>query len=303
VCQPVAVATGRSAPVELAVTVDAVYWSEAGTGVMDGKIATCPLPRCSLAPRFIADARGRIGVLAVADSDIYFAGCSGDSCDDLIRLYRCPVAGCPAQPQVIASDSTLQWGGIVTGATHVYGVSPFAVVGCHPDDCIGTRETWHASVFGGGAASLQAIALGGDTLFVKAGAELRTCPEAQGCAAPAVVTNSLIVDPSFRAHGNRLYWFSPGAVGVVRLSSCDAASCATQLFATDADGVSELEVDDSGVYWINAARGTVRHCAVTGCVGAPLTLAAGLAAPKALTLGAGFVYWIEGSDLKRVAKP
>lgn len=37
------------------------------------------------------------------------------------------------------------------------------------------------------------------------------------------------------------------------------------------------------------------------CAGAYLAM--GLVAPKALTLGAGFVYWIEGSDIRRVAKP
>lgn len=301
-CQPVAVATGRSGPVELAVTGDAIYWSEAGAGVMDGKIATCPLPGCSLAPRFIGDARGRIGVLAVAGTDVYFAGCSGDSCDDNIQLYRCPVAGCPALPQSIASDVSLTWTDIRVGATHVYGVAPFSVVGCLPSDCAGTRQSWPASAFGGGTGSLQGIALVGDTLFVSAGAGLRSCPEAQGCAAPAAVANTTAVAAPFRAHAGRLYWFSPFSPGVVRVLSCAAASCSAQLFAQESEGVSEIEIDDSGVYWMNAMTGTIRHCPITGCVGAPGTVATGLVAPKALTLGTAFVYWIEGNDIRRAAK-
>ena len=88
-----------------------------------------------------------------------------------------------------------------------------------------------------------------------------------------------------------------------RLQTCDAASCTPRLFASESDGVSELEIDDTGLYWINATTGSIRHCPATGCVGAPAYLADGLRAPKALTLGTGFVYWIEGSDIKRVAKP
>ncbi len=299
-CQPVAVATGRTGPVELAVTADAVFWSEAGSSLMDGKIATCRLPRCSLAPHLIVEGRGRVGPLAVVTGTIYFVGCSGDSCDDFHRLYQCPVAGCPALPPITTSNATA-WLALAVGPTHAYVLAPGAVGGCFLTDCAGTDQMWRNTVFGG--SLLVGFALDGDSLYVDGEAEIRTCPEAEGCAAPAVVATSSAVASPFRAHAGRLYWFAASAPGIVRLYSCNAASCTSTVFASDADGVSELEVDDTGVYWMNASQGSIRHCPLTGCVGAPAHLGTGLATPKALTLGTGFVYWIEGSDIKRVAKP
>jgi len=298
-CQPVAVATGRTDPVDLAVTADAIYWSETGSGLMDGKIATCPLPGCTLAPRFITDARGRVGVLAVAGSDIYFAGCSGDSCDDQHRLYQCPVSGCPAVPPIQASHP-VGWVALAIGPTHVYALASTDLVGCLRADCAGTDVRWSDTLFGG---ALLGVALGEESLYVDGGAELRSCPEAEGCAAPAVVAGSIGVDSPFRAHAGRLYWFAPFSAGVVHVMTCEAASCSPSLFATESPGVSELEVDDTGVYWLNASEGWIRQCPLTGCVGAPAYLATRLTAPKALALGEGFVYWIEGSDIRRVAKP
>lgn len=302
-CQPVAVATGRMAPAGLAVTADAIYWSEAVTGAMDGRIATCPLPRCTLAPRLVADARGRVGVVAVAGGNVFFAGCSGDTCDDFGRMYQCPVAGCPAQPQIIASDPSLRWTRLTVGPTRVYGIGPFEVVSCVPTDCLATRQTTSATGFAAGTGGLLDFALDSDALYVDGGADLRSCAEPQGCASPAVVTGSGNIESPFGARGGVLYWFAPGSPGVVQIKRCNAASCSPTLFASESNGVSELQVDDSGVYWVNASKGTIRHCPPSGCTGAPDFVASGLTAPRALTLGAGFVYWIEGNDIRRVAKP
>lgn len=301
-CQPVAVAPGRMGPVGLAVTADAIYWSETATRGMDGRIATCPLPRCTLAPRLITDARGEVGVVAVAGTSIFFSGCSGDSCDDFVRLYQCPLVGCPATPQIVASDPTLKWLRLAVGPTRLYVIGPSLVASCDPADCIATRQVNMATVFGATNGALVDLALDNGTLYVDAGADLRSCPEPQGCASPTVVTGSATVASPFGVRGGVVYWFTPFSAGVIRIWRCNATSCSPTLFASESDGVSELQVDDSGVYWLNATKGTIRHCPLSGCTGAPDFLANGLIAPKALTLGAGFVYWIEGNDINRVAK-
>jgi hypothetical protein len=52
-----------------------------------------------------------------------------------------------------------------------------------------------------------------------------------------------------------------------------------------------MAIDDSGVYWTEVdAEGSIRHCPLSGCVGAPEVLA-GTEDPWAVTTDARAVYW------------
>jgi hypothetical protein len=120
-----------------------------------------------------------------------------------------------------------------------------------------------------------------------------------------VVPNTAAIKPPFRVHAGRAYWLETLHLPRPHVRVCDLASCgAGTIFSADNPGSAELEVDDTGVYWINPAMGTLRHCPLAGCPpGGAAVLAGGRTGPKALTSGAGFVYWIEGNTIFKIAKP
>lgn len=297
-CQPVLVAgpaAGLDAPAALAVNATAIFWTERT------RIRSCPLPLgCALEPRLIADVYSRLEAIAVTEEAVYFTGCR--ACDDHHDLRRCPVAGCPEPaPPVMFTAASL--GEILIGSTHAYWhASTDALFGCAHADCAGTLARWSFVDLGG---ELIATTIDGATVYAKpAGAELRACPEAAGCDAPEILPNSLAIAPPFRVHDGVAYWLVEGpTTGLVR--ACAVADCGFgATFAADNRGSTELEVDDTGVYWLNPSAGTLRHCPRTGCPpGGAAVLASGRTGPKELTLGAGFVYWIEGNTLLKLAKP
>lgn len=297
-CQPVVVADaadGLDAPAALAVNANAIFWTE------KSRVRSCPLPLgCVLEPRLVADAYSRLEAIGVTEDDVYFTGCR--ACDDHHDLRRCPVTGCP-EPSPIVRFSLHRYDEILIGKTRAYWREyTEAIVGCEHADCAGTDVRWGFMSFGG---ELAGSATDGDTVYVKPfGGDLRACDDANGCALPQVLPDTAAVEPPFVVHGGRAYWLADGpTTGQVR--TCDLASCGFgTTFAADAYGGTEIEVDDTGVYWLNPAAGTLRHCPLDGCPpGGAAVLASGRAGAKALTLGPGFAYWIEGNAIYKLAKP
>lgn len=68
-------------------------------------------------------------------------------------------------------------------------------------------------------------------------------------------------------------------------------------------GVSSFAIDATSVYWTQASTatnaptimptGTVSKCPITGCTGAPTTLATGQAYPQGIWLGGPNLYWLD----------
>jgi len=84
--------------------------------------------------------------------------------------------------------------------------------------------------------------------------------------------------------------------------TCPLANCRPSPFAADI-GATELAVDDTGVYWIVGPTGAVHTCPLGGCLPAgAITLASSRTQPSHLTLGAGFVYWVEDNAIVKIAK-
>jgi hypothetical protein len=297
-CQPVAVADAADQldqPAALAVNADAIFWNERT------RVRACPLPiGCTLEPRLIADIYYMLDDIAVTGDLVYFTGCR--NCDDHYDLWQCPFSGCP-EPAPRVSTTLTHFGNLMIGNTHAYWLSSSdALLGCQHADCAGTDTRWGYSRFGG---ELISATIDGDTLYVKpAGTDLRACPEAVGCAAPTIVPDTAGVGSPFRVHRGVAYWFF-NAFPTGRIVACPLADCRVPAtFAVDVPSISELEVDDSGVYWVSESAGTLRQCPLTGCPpGGAATLASGRASPKALTLGDGFAYWIEGNAILKIAKP
>jgi hypothetical protein len=300
-CQPVLVADSDDRldlPAALAVNTTAIFWTERT------RVRSCPLPQgCTTEPTLIADGYSALNAIGVTEDAVYFTGCAG--CNDHHDMLRCPATGCPDPVSPVAS-STSTYEDIVIGQFFAYWrESTDALVGCPHADCAAGLRRLPSSWFGG---ALGGITLTGGTVYVKPagpsiGMEMRTCREIDGCAPQTIVTNSFNIVPPFRIRDAKAYWLGDSPTGrVVRV--CSLANCAAgTTFAVGASGDAEIAVDDTGVYWMNPSGGTLNTCPLSGCPpeGA-VTLVNGRTNPRLLTLGAGFVYWIEGNTIAKIAK-
>jgi len=300
-CQPVLIADSAARfdrPAALAVSSTAIFWTEST------RVRSCPLPAgCTGEPTLIAGGYFALGALAATEDAVYFTGCSG--CTDHHELVRCPATGCPDHALPLTS-STASYDEIVVGKTHAFWrESSATLVQCSHDDCAGTVRRTPSSAFGG---DLIGVAVANDTVYVKPsgtriGSELRSCSEASSsCGNPMIVTSSYQIDVPFRLHAGKAYWLSDTASGR-ELRVCALANCGSSTtFAADPDA-SELAVDGTGVYWMADATGAVRWCPLAGCSAAgPITLASGRVGSRQLTLGTGFIYWIEANAIVKLAR-
>lgn len=296
-CQPLEIARNIPGLRKIAVTDDAIYWTETQ------RVASCPLPQgCVLAPRSVADPFDRLDLLTVQGEALFFVGCTAgaDSCVDRQRLFQCPTSGCPLAPP-IQTYTDIEFKQLEAGAGHLFLLDPRPeVIGCSVADCSGTNTRYGLGAFGG---EMLGLALDGETLYVYVPGDFRTCAVADGCAAPGTATGTASIEAPFAIRNGRAYWaraFGPA----LRIQTCTVASCSPTTFANEVRGVSEIEADDSGLYWINGTEGTIRHCPLNGCPGGGATyVARDLASPANLTLGADFVYYTAGTSIYKVVKP
>jgi hypothetical protein len=99
------------------------------------------------------------------------------------------------------------------------------------------------------------------------------------------------------------------------IDTCTPTDCnggRPKVFVNGRMGPSNLQVDRTGVYWLevtdNGANFAIRTCPISGCVGGPRLLADSTKA-RSMRVDDNFVYWIDGSvgdptnsPIKRVAK-
>lgn len=300
VCQPALVASTAhqlDMPHALAITNNAIFWAE------QTRVRSCPLPQgCLLAPLLIADAYEDIRYIIARDGVIFFSGCR--NCDDKRELYRCPASGCLNPAQSVSWHEGFNTQGI-SSKTSLYWRDNYYLFRCTAADCTSTDTRWTKTALG--LPDMVSIDTDGDTIYIRASTgNLLTCPEAVGCDSPIQLSNSASPNYTFRAHSGKFYWLYevPSLPAKVQVCSIGNCSGSTATLATDSSGVTELMVDTTGVYWINAMRGTIRHCPLTGCpAGGANTLATGRSGHNSLALGPGFVYWVEGNSIFKVAKP
>ncbi|WP_394826047.1 hypothetical protein [Pendulispora albinea] len=286
-------------PAALAVTSTSVFWTEST------RVRSCPLPTgCAGEPALLLEKHERLHHIAATEDSIYFTGCHSFVCDDRHHVLRCPVSGCSLGP--IRMDSTSDaFDHFILGKTHAYWIYGDRLVGCAFPECGRRREQWPSRVFGG---EPQAVTTDGDTVYVQLFRnDLRTCVEADGCSEPNILPNTSSVRWPFRVHAGVAYWLDAGPHGPgsrPELRKCGLEDCGAGATVAFDDGSSEVEVDPTGVYWLNSNDGTVRHCPLGGCPqSGPVVLASRRVRARALTLGNGFVYWIEGNTIVKLAKP
>jgi hypothetical protein len=101
-------------------------------------------------------------------------------------------------------------------------------------------------------------------------------------------------------------YISPPVTGPnITIVKCPMTGCTNETQApvvTVKSNTPEYAVSASGVYWVDGD--VIRTCPLSGCVGAPQTVAT-TSAPRFLRLRNGFLYWVDTTDneIERVAEP
>lgn len=288
-------AAGLDGPVALAVASDAIYWIERT------RVRSCPLPAgCATTPTTIGTGFGKPRAIVASGSELYFAACR--ACDDHEDVYKCPTSGCASPPSRLVS-SFLHFDQLAVSSGRLYmRESSESVRGCALPGC-STLTRWGFSLFG---AELTFMAADASALYVPGGSSLlRACDASVGCAAPTTLADTAGVAKPFAAYAGKAYWYLASAdPSARRIMQCTLASCTDAApLAVDDQVASQLVADATGAYWIDAPLNAIRRCALTGCPSGPETVAVVAAGASALTLGAGYVYWIEGNAILKAAKP
>jgi hypothetical protein len=111
----------------------------------------------------------------------------------------------------------------------------------------------------------------------------------------------------YYSYGGDLYALdkSVGPIVTVVVSSLIAPTSQYVVLMTDYTA-GEFAVDATGVYWTLGS--SIVMGPSSGCVGAPVTVAANQASPSMLRPSSGFLYWVNGGDggisgIMRVAEP
>jgi hypothetical protein len=246
-----------------------VYWSTRGFGPdsssVQGVVRSCVKTNCAGTVVTYADTYAAPGtaslaawpgghtVIAVGNAEIYWVMTTSSN----TVIQACPIGGCADAPKVIATDVSPR--DLVVDDAYAYWLSSdwtlqrCAIAGCG-------RSPELLTVISGGSALVQR--------------------EAQ------------------------LYWIAsqtgPSATGAIMTLPKDGSSPARTVVdgvrrGASAEGVqmpAALAVDATNVYWLETGSlGAVKTCPRTGCVGAPMTIAAEQSFPYWLAIDAENAYW------------
>ena len=270
--------------------------------------------------------------VTVAGTDVFFDANQGD----FEIVYRCPVAGCPGTGpievenvvndsigRVVAGPSTVAW----TRYQSFYG--PYSrrcdsLPGCGTVAEVLKKPTTSPTngYYNDPARELtvpsKVISVGQTTLLWATGGvynsnakQLRACPLAAGCTAGTDIDTSFGSVTALNFFNGKHYgaMFAQSG-GQVVFSVNDVNPGAPTVLVADASGITDVAVDASGIYWINATTGKILRCAnLAGCPGSGETLAS--FTPVAINpndprpriaLDAKFVYWSTKTTVMKVAK-
>jgi hypothetical protein len=271
-CQPVVIASGLSEAVGLAVDGSNAYFSAGGV------VYECPVGGCGNSPELLADSQDAVGGVTVDAANVYWT--TADS------VMTCAIGGCGDSPTALATNLANPWG-IAVDATRVYwagyddgtvawiplsggpgitvaaGTSPqyiavnaervyFTDVG---DGVNGTVSAWagglqNPDVLATGP-SPDGIATDGATVFWTAGnasnpgATVNACAVGGCNATPDVLASDTGLPQRIAVDASGVYWAN-GDIYVIRAGTSTAVALTSGQTATD------IAIDDSSVYWIEA---------------------------------------------------
>jgi hypothetical protein len=269
----------------------------------------------------LATQRYNLRGVTVVGTDVYFFAAPSDPW----ILYSCPVAGCPpAGPNVVENNNDTI-GAVAAGPDMVYWTrysycSNYSER-CSLPGCTGISQlrlkagscanpysdntnnpshemTYPSSVVSAGAAT---VLWGTGGLYNDSTKFLRGCANTGTCVTPQEIdTGDTVVNALAYYDG---FHYGAGGASIFRVADVMGTTTRT-VVASDAQGLTGIAADASGIYWVNGTTGNVRRCPkLTGCTSAEVeTLAVGQTGAKAIAIDANNVYWSLATKVMRVVK-
>ncbi len=313
-CQAVALAANLSAPNGLQgldVSPDGVYFTASG-GVFSCGLTSCP----ATGPQQIGGGFGQTFAVVVtrglSPNLVAFDGTPAEPGPSDF-LYTCPVGGCATTvPSVTAWGGKSQSGlGTITAlAGSVYYLTE-GTGGSRISRCSGAGISTCTQLTspGGLASDTYNFAVDANNLYYFAPSsttssydDLVACSTATTpCTVSAPLATAVFLPGKVTAYGGNVYWWAGKSADP--LLACAATGCSNSptTIVKPVDGVSELFVDASGVYWINTT-GVLNKCPLTGCPGTgPTIITSGISGAKFLKVQGTSAYWLGTSAVYRIA--
>ena len=294
---PCPVVTGLDLPLDVTSDSNNVYWTEFGDtfGAVNGSVKSCPLSGCSGAPKVYATGQPNPGQLASDGANLYWSadapGTGGGG------IYYCPVTGCLAGPKLLVG-AELPWG-IALDATYVYFVSQNDMSLHRVPKAGGADDTlWDGGDSGiyypvscaADDASVYVLDQNSSLFRVPLGGGDGVTLYDNGAYSGVSDQGHLLLDPKRAIFGD-------GYLGVLVAASKTTADASVALVPAlqNPVGVAQ-DPATSDIYWTDLGSGLAHDGSIgrARSDGTNTTIVAnGLVDPTALTVGGGYVYWVE----------
>ncbi len=317
--QPWLVASGQVNPSAIVLDSVNIYWlndgitQSAGPKVllpsMGGSIASCPFAGCGGAPRTLVDSLVTNPYqprhLATDGANVYF---DGEPPDAGPGLFTCAVGGCSDMPQWFVQGAA---NGVAAAGGSVYwlgnGEGTCEALSCPAAGCPATPGcVWsvpEAAVLNIGPAL---VVDNGFAYWMDLFGNVSQCALPNCGDQPNAVMGPITAAAALAAGGGFVYAADGNPLEYGAIYQCPVAGCpqGPVTIATGLSGVTAIAADAAYVYWTELGdttaepvtppgEGLVRRCPVTGCNGAPETVASNLTAPMAIAVGPTVVAWVE----------
>lgn len=295
-CGPFTVVSGQKNPSFLVVSGGSAYWTNA-----DGRVLSCAVTGCNGTPKTITglDAGNPFpSGLDVRGSTVYVTGYYTHA------IHSCPTAGCAA-PTTLAGNLDNPEDMRVDDTSAFFVSANGAWIGrCRLPSCAGgaIRVTspgtaaWHGMTTDDANVYWYMTPNSNPTK----GSIFRVAKNAVDASAEELLAN--VISPgAIKVKDGTLFMTYGGSV-VVKVSL--APGLLQFPLASKENGAGDIAVDDTYVYWTSQGKGEIRRCLVSGCNGAPESIATGQNSPFAVVVDDKAVYWTEylGGTVKGVAK-
>lgn len=266
------------------------------------RVGRCPLPEgCVLPPTHPVQFNKSVTEVAVSSGTLFWLSKGQVSSDSDPTIYACPTAGCPPALKIVDHSPVTITHLYAVGTSVFWSSAPFSIRHCIAPNCTVETSYPHQGTVPVWAADET------DLFFCDTGMLYR-CPVPGTCTTPTEFLEVGMVG-TIAVFGSQVFWTHKSA-NVGQIKSCSKAGCTSGTLVASDGNIPDLDLlgaDADGFYW--AARGELRTCPLTGCVGAPRVLASAPSYPHHLATDEKAVYWIAGAseaaptgDVLRIAK-
>ncbi len=298
--------TGLPTPFSLRVSGGRLVWHQVDV-IMGCRAADCNTSKAPLAdidslpanPDALSPRQ-----IAVDDKNFYYARCVSGNCG----VARCDLGGCKLTGSTMISQSNARRSLLVqlgNGGVYTY----HGLEGLWRTDLTNNNATTGPYALNDQLQALYADPttfawVDPDSSVANPIGGLFACPYS-GCN---LASRTRLLPPPVRhlAVANKVAFTSSAGASVSSstITGCALGGCAQagNVLATNQAYVSDIEADETAVYWSttgvatpatnNAAVGTVMRCALPGCAGGPTKVADALVNPTSIALDKEYIYWL-----------